>query len=103
VVFNSKISMTCNLWEFRPVEHNVIWDISSPPSKDLMFLPVLSFLNPQVHPHGSKLQLHGIILHSKGTNIYERVGYFWTTDDDAIRRFSPETSQNFKTHTILLE
>ncbi|KAF2669736.1 HET-domain-containing protein [Microthyrium microscopicum] len=103
MVFNSKIIMNCNLWDFRPDGLNVIWDITSPPLNDLLSLPVLSLSNPHVHPHDSKVQLHGLILHPKGGTTYERVGYFWTRTKDAIDRLSSGTSKEYDNCTIVLE
>ncbi|KAH8586990.1 heterokaryon incompatibility protein-domain-containing protein [Bisporella sp. PMI_857] len=63
---------------------NVIYDTSlRPPSHvQLICLPVLAFSNAEVHPMGSRVQLHGLVLQSTSEyrDIYKRVGYFWTVE-----------------------
>jgi hypothetical protein len=56
--------------------------ILSGPVKDLVCMPIISFRNTKVHPIGSPLQLHGVVLRAKSgiASEYERVGYFWTAN-----------------------
>jgi hypothetical protein len=48
----------------------------------LLSLPILSFKNPYVDPLGSPIQLHGIVVRARPRTVatYERVGYFWTSE-----------------------
>lgn len=81
LVSNATLELSCKLIKFDLSKINFIPDIALEHLNDELFcLPVLSFKNSYVHPVGSPLQLHGIVLRARQSGIrrYEMVGYFWT-------------------------
>jgi hypothetical protein len=59
-----------------------------PSSTKLFYLPILAFENAELHPAGSKIQLHGLVVQKShvGT-MYMRVGYFWFADSSIVEQF----------------
>lgn len=64
-----------------------IFDVKvNPTDRPLYGLILLEFCNAHVQPLKSKIQLHGIIIVAMSEeHLYERVGYFWTTDEEVIK------------------
>jgi hypothetical protein len=78
LVMSSSIELFGSIWSLKPGSVNVLWDILDVLSDNTLFiLPILSFTNPQVHPLKSKRQLHGIVIHQRADDFFERVGYCW--------------------------
>ena len=102
MIFNSVLELSCTLWVFNVEGLNVIWDTIDSPVRDLVLLPILTFKNKYVHPLDSEAQLHGIILYNRGGRVYERAGYFWTTECEAIDKFSMMSFKNME-DTIILQ
>jgi hypothetical protein len=68
----------------------------------LIYLPVLAFENAKVHPMGSKIQVHGLVLrpNSDERETYERVGYFWTANDAVVEQLLSQPSQKKLIHLV---
>jgi hypothetical protein len=81
---------------------NVTWDLANVREYALFVLPVLSFVNQRVHPVGSEVQLHSIVLQGKSESRYERVGYFWTVDAEIIKTLSNINSQGSESKKVVL-
>ena len=78
------------------------WDLANVREYALFVLPVLSFVNQRVHPMGSEVQLHGIVLQGKSESRYETVGYFWTVNAEIIETLSNINSQGSESQKVVL-
>ncbi|EXJ65081.1 hypothetical protein A1O7_01421 [Cladophialophora yegresii CBS 114405] len=86
LVLSARLSVHGHLHASTSLQVNIIHDAilpsASTTSGQLFYLPVLAFKNDKVHPVGSVMQIHGLVVRSK-LNVrctYERVGYFWTAN-----------------------
>lgn len=84
LVHSATLVLSCYLLALDLSKLNFVPDIVLPDSAEsFMCMPILSFKNTRVHPVGSPLQLHGIVLRAKPgvAKGYERIGYFWTAKE----------------------
>jgi hypothetical protein len=98
LIMNSVLRIKCRIWD-SPSENkpNIIWDVklgASIPNNELFLLPIVSFKNPKVHPMGSGIQLHGIVLRKTSATVYERAGYFWTAEHNVVEEPLSQTSSS---------
>ncbi|KAF4625420.1 hypothetical protein G7Y89_g12746 [Cudoniella acicularis] len=97
LIHNANLRLSYSLFELNETEVEFLLDISfhvAPVA--LLGVPILEFKKIHVQSVGSNLQIHGIVLRSFSGKVpaYERVGYFWTAKDDAIRKILER--QNWK-------
>ncbi|KAF2663339.1 HET-domain-containing protein [Microthyrium microscopicum] len=94
LVLNATISFNATLHDSTLHYVNFIPDVVLPSSPGTLFhLPILAFKNTRVHPVGSDMQVHGLVVRAKESaeQVYARVGYFWTTDNDIVAQMlSPQ-------------
>jgi hypothetical protein len=84
LVHSATLVLSCYLLALDLSKLNFVRDIVLPDSaENFLCMPILSFKNTKVHPEGSPLQLHGIVLRAKlgVAKEYERIGYFWTAEE----------------------
>ncbi|PQE19166.1 hypothetical protein CJF30_00007527 [Rutstroemia sp. NJR-2017a BBW] len=84
LVHSATLVLSCYLLALNLSKLNFVHDIVLPDSvENFICMPILSFKNTKVHPEGSPLQLHGIVLRAKPgvAKEYERIGYFWTAKE----------------------
>jgi hypothetical protein len=96
LILDAKLSVKGYLHSSTSHHVNTIYDVLFPnlPSQ-LIYLPVLAFENAEVHPMGSKIQAHGLVLrpNSDECETYERIGYFWTANDAVVEQMLSQPSQ----------
>lgn len=102
LVLGASLSFHGHLHASTSHQVNIIYDVILPTSSaQIFYLPILALINAKVHPIGSHMQVHGLVVQSK-LNVrqtYERVGYFWTANHLAVEHI---LSQRSKTSLIYL-
>lgn len=96
LVLDAKLSIKGYLHSSTSHDVNTIYDVIFPDlSTQLFYFPVLAFENAKVHPMGSRIQVHGLVLRPKlhERETYERVGYFWTASDAVVEQLLSQPSQ----------
>jgi len=96
LILNAKLSIKGYPHSSTSQHVNITYDVIFPNlSAQLFYLPVLAFQNAKVHPMGSNIQVHGLVLRPKSDerHTYERVGYFWTVNDTAVEQLLSQPSR----------
>ena len=59
----------------------------------LWYMPILSFSIRRSEDTLSAPQIHGLVIRSTENDAFERVGYFWTSDEDMMMKITGESKE----------
>jgi hypothetical protein len=95
LVHNAELRLFCLLLERSAVDQvDFLPDVTSHAAiPALWYMPIISFSTRKPEGVLSLPQTHGLVVRRVGTDVFERVGYFGTADENMRRRLIDESSE----------
>jgi Heterokaryon incompatibility protein (HET) len=95
LIHNATLRLSCRLLKRSAVDQveflpDITIDGEIP---TLWYMPILSFSIRRSEDTLSAPQIHGLVIRSTENDAFERVGYFWTSDEDMMMKITGESKE----------